>query len=72
MLVLSRRTGERIVISVPNSNDVVIVTLVENCGRGNGVRLGVDAPREYKVMREELLTEAERKALPKLDRVFKD
>ena len=48
MLILSRKEGERIVIG----RDVVI-TVVES--RGNRVRLGITAPRETPVNREEVL-----------------
>ena len=47
MLVLSRKNNETIVI-----NDDIRVTIVEV--RGDKVRLGIDAPREYAVHREEV------------------
>ena len=47
MLVLSRRIGERLVI-----DDNIIVTLVEI--RGGQIRLGIEAPREVPVRREEV------------------
>lgn len=50
MLVLSRRVGDSIVIG-----DDVVVTVLEI--RGDVVRIGVDAPREVAVRRQELLTE---------------
>jgi carbon storage regulator len=49
MLVLSRRPGERIVF--PDLNITVEVTSV----KGNGVRVGIDAPPHVAVFREELL-----------------
>lgn len=48
MLVLSRRVGERLVIA----GDIV-VTVIEV--RGEGVRLGIDAPRSVRVHRAEVL-----------------
>lgn len=48
MLVLSRKTGERIQIG----NDVV-VTIVRI--GPNNVRIGIEAPRELSVIREELV-----------------
>src|SRR5207237_7467962 len=48
MLVLSRRPEEKIVF--PQSGVVVHVLGV----RGNSVRIGVEAPREVKVLRDEL------------------
>ncbi len=54
MLVLSRKIGERILIG-----DKIAVTVVK-IGHG-GVRIGVEAPTELAVVREELATELERK-----------
>ena len=53
MLVLSRKVGERILIG-----DKIAVTVVK-IGHG-GVRIGVEAPTELAVIREELATELER------------
>lgn len=53
MLVLSRKIGERILIG-----DKVSVTVVK-IGHG-GVRLGVEAPPEMSVVREELAKEIQR------------
>lgn len=47
MLVLSRKVGERILIG-----DNVTVTVVRVSG--GGVRLGIDAPADMAVVREEL------------------
>jgi carbon storage regulator len=47
-LVLTRRVNERLVIG-----DDVTVTVLEV--RGDQVRLGIDAPRDVKVFREEVL-----------------
>ena len=48
MLILSRRVGECITIG----NDIV-VKVVEISG--NQIRLGIDAPREVRVLREEII-----------------
>lgn len=53
MLVLSRKVGERILIG-----DKILVTVVK-IGHG-GVRIGVEAPAELAVVREELAEEMER------------
>jgi carbon storage regulator len=53
VLVLSRKTGERILIG-----DKITVTVVK-IGHG-GVRIGVDAPPEMAVVREELAAELRR------------
>lgn len=47
MLVLSRKVGERILIG-----DKIAVTVVTV--NGNRVRLGIDAPADLTVVREEL------------------
>lgn len=58
MLVLSRRTGESIVIG----NDITITVLEV---RGDVIRLGIDAPRSVVVHRQEVyeqIAEANRSA----------
>ena len=52
MLVLSRKPGERILIG-----DDVAVTIVRI--GPNTVRLGIDAPREMNIVREELCHRAD-------------
>jgi len=48
MLVLTRNVGQSILIG----DDVVITVLALNGGQ---VRVGIDAPREINIVREELL-----------------
>lgn len=52
MLVLSRRPGESIMVG----NDITI-TVIEV--RGDQIRIGIDAPREVQVHREEVVRELE-------------
>ena len=47
MLVLTRKSGEGIIIG-----EDIKITIVEL--KGGGVRIGVDAPREMKVHRQEV------------------
>ena len=47
MLVLSRKKEEKICIG-----DNIVITIVEV--RGGVVRIGVDAPKDIKVLRQEL------------------
>ena len=53
MLVLSRKVGQKILIG-----DRISVTVVR-VGQG-GVRIGVEAPEEMEVVREELKTDDEK------------
>ncbi|MFM8251725.1 MAG: carbon storage regulator [Planctomycetota bacterium] len=59
MLVVTRKVGEQIVIG-----DHVTVTVVRIAG--GAVRIGIEAPKEYSVMRRELL-EATREVPPPTD-----
>jgi carbon storage regulator len=51
MLVLARKVGERIVI-----DDKITVMVLEV--RGNQIRLGIEAPKEVRIAREELVRQA--------------
>ena len=53
MLVLSRKVGQRIRIGKEVTITVVRIT-------GGGVRLGIEAPPDLAVIREELIAELER------------
>jgi len=55
MLVLSRKVGERLWIGENISITVVKIT-------GGGVRIGIDAPHELPVVREELKTRMNQEA----------
>ncbi len=59
MLVLSRKVGERIRIG-----DSVTITVVRLTG--GGVRLGIEAPAELPVVREELYKELQQANVAKL------
>jgi carbon storage regulator len=48
MLVLSRKPDESIVI-----DEKITITVLEV--RGNKIRLGIEAPKEISIMREELI-----------------
>lgn len=48
MLVLSRKVGERLLIG-----DDIVITILDS--RGDGVRIGIDAPRSLRVHRAEIL-----------------
>lgn len=50
MLVLTRKAGERIVID----NDIVVEVLEI---QGNRVRIGVQAPQQVAILRQELLAQ---------------
>ena len=57
MLVLSRKRSEKIVIN----NDITI-TIVEI--RGDKVRLGIDAPKEIPVHRQEVFDQHQKQVVP--------
>jgi carbon storage regulator len=50
MLVLTRRAGESVMIG-----DDVVITVLE--ARGDVIRLGIEAPRDVQVHREEVFRE---------------
>ena len=53
MLVLTRQRGERIMV-----DDNIIITIIEV--RGDRVRIGIEAPRDVSVHREEIYDEIQR------------
>ena len=52
MLMLTRREGESIVLSLPGAEDTIEVRVMK---AGSQVSLGIDAPMEVEVLREELV-----------------
>ncbi len=48
MLVLTRKPGERVLIG----NDIVVTVLDV---RGDGIRIGIDAPRGIRIQRDEVV-----------------
>ncbi len=58
MLVLSRKVNEKIIIG-----DSIVLTVVAI--NGGAVRVGIEAPREISVLREELLPEGDETARPR-------
>lgn len=56
MLMLSRHVGERIFVSVPPSTTttIVAVTIADVQARAHRVKVGIDAPAETEITREEL------------------
>ncbi len=47
LLILTRKAGEKLVI-----NDDIVITILEF--KGNQVRVGIDAPDEVSILREEV------------------
>lgn len=57
MLVLTRNIGERIVIDCGDGKRVVVcVSSLPNRGGSTRIRLAFDAPPEFTILREEVLT----------------
>jgi carbon storage regulator len=52
MLVLSRKVDERIVFN-PGTADEIVLTVLRTAG--GSVRLGIDAPANVLILREELI-----------------
>lgn len=48
MLVLTRKPGERVLIG-----DDIVITIIES--RGDGIRIGIDAPRGIAIQRAEIV-----------------
>ena len=48
MLVLTRKPGERVLIG-----DDIVITVLES--RGDGIRIGIDAPRGLRIQRDEVV-----------------
>lgn len=57
MLVLSRKLTEAIIITLPDGRNVEIRVVDIDYGK---VRLGITAPRDVPIMRQELLSEEKR------------
>lgn len=51
MLVLTRKVGDKIVIEVPGREPILIMLARID---GNQARIGVEAPRDYRILREEV------------------
>lgn len=59
MLVLTRKTGDGIIIG-----DDIVIKIIEM--KGGGVRIGIDAPQDKKIYRQEVydrITQENREAL---------
>lgn len=52
MLVLTRKAGEELLIG-----DDIVITVLEV--RGEGIKIGIDAPKDVKVKRREIVLEVE-------------
>jgi carbon storage regulator len=52
MLILSRRIGETFILELPTGEQINVVLLEAKGSRG---RIGIDAPPEVHIVREELL-----------------
>jgi carbon storage regulator CsrA len=53
MLVLTRRVGENVLLILPGGDQRTIVIRIARVN-GHYVRLGIDAPEEVHIVREEL------------------
>ena len=53
MLVISRKDGERVFITIPQSNEKIVITT--HCKQKGKVCLCLSCPKDMKIMREEIL-----------------
>ena len=51
MLILTRRPGETIMIELPTGEQIQVAVLGQ---KGNQIRLGIDAPADMVILREEV------------------
>jgi len=51
MLLLTRRSGESVTLTLPDGTEVVVTVL------GDGTRLGIEAPRSVEIARTEIRTD---------------
>lgn len=61
MLVLSRQRDESIMINIPGVEEPIVITVVDI--RGDKVRLGIDAPTNFPVHRQEVWEAIQRENL---------
>ena len=52
MLILTRRPGETIIIETPTGEKITVAVLGV---KGNQIRIGMDAPKDVTILREELV-----------------
>lgn len=60
MLILTRNPGQTFFIRTPNGDDLAITCLSVN-KRSGQARIGINAPKEYNIVREELIGRDEAK-----------
>lgn len=58
MLVLSLRRGDRVRLRKEGQTDIWIMRTLEDDGPGK-IRIGIDAPRDVQILREEVLRREE-------------
>lgn len=56
MLILSRRAGERIILTVPASGKPQIIEVLYCRTAGESVRIGIEADKAVNIVRAELVT----------------
>ena len=54
MLILTRRTGESVLLKHP-SGDIVVTYLSKQGSSGDEIRIGFDAPQDVNIVRSEIL-----------------
>lgn len=62
MLVLTRRVGERLILTDPEGRQVTFIILSD---RDNQIRIGIEAPRDIEIHREEIYDRIQREGFNK-------
>lgn len=63
MLHLTMKRGNSVLVNVPPSNEAKIIQLIFKGRSGDDLKIGVDAPKECRISREETHTEYHPKQL---------
>lgn len=71
MLILSRKPGERIIVTLTDGTQIIIGIGTIDC-KGNSATVGVEAAREIIVDREEIHLQKEEERCQMLPRIIKN
>lgn len=58
MLVTDRKVNQSLFLTVPPSTEPTVIEVICVANRRGGIRLGIDAPKVVKILRDELVDKA--------------